>query len=302
MRRARITFEGAFHHVMNRGLDGKAIFHSDKLKAKFINLLCKNSKKHRIKIFAYCVMNNHYHLVMQNNNGKMSAFQKDLNGQYGSFYRKSKSGIGYIFQGRFKSTLVEKDAYLLTAIRYVLQNPKRAKIVKSVKDYPWTSLREIEKPIKEAIIDRDFVMELIDDKKFFISDLDLCIEEELSITKSCCGNILGTKEFVETAILKFDRRKEPHPTKMGRIDDGWFDPVEKVIQEFEKKYDVDINRMDCHSWEEKRARGEVLVRLKELSGLTYREIKELPVFNSVKLNSMAKLYRDTIARRAKETK
>ena len=131
--------------MMNRGLDGEAIFHSDRLKTKFIKLLYKNTQKHRLKVLAYCVMKNHYHLVLQNNNGKMSAFQKDLNGQYGSFYRKSKGGMGYIFQGRFKSTLVQEDAYLLTAIRYVLQNPLRAEIVNSVKDYPWTSLIEMEK-------------------------------------------------------------------------------------------------------------------------------------------------------------
>ena len=288
--------------MMNRGLDGEAIFHSDRLKTKFIKLLYKNTQKHRLKVLAYCVMKNHYHLVLQNNNGKMSAFQKDLNGQYGSFYRKSKGGMGYIFQGRFKSTLVQEDAYLLTAIRYVLQNPLRAEIVNSVKDYPWTSLIEMEKSVKESIIDRDFVMEFIGDKKIFISGLDVSLENELPIIKSHCGNILGSKEFVKTSILKFDRRKDPHPTKMGRINDGWFDPVEKVIQEFEKKYGVDINRMGCHSWKEKRARGELLVRLKDLTGLTYREINELPVFNGVKLSSMAKLYRDSLARRESETK
>ena len=88
------------------------------------------------------------------------------------------------------------------------------------------------------------------------------------------------------------------PFEMG----GSFTNTQKVIQEFETKFGVDIHRMRCHSWEEKRVRGELLVRLKDLCGLTYREIKELSVFNGVKLNSMAKLYRDTIGRRMKTTK
>jgi REP element-mobilizing transposase RayT len=302
MRRARITFEGAFHHVMNRGLDGNSIFHSDEMKRQFIQLLGKNKKKHRSRILAYCVMNNHYQLVLQNNNGKMSAFQKDLNGQFGSLYRKFRGGIGYVFQGRFKSTLVQEDAYLMTALRYVLQNPIRAKIVESVKEYPWSSLIEIEKTVKEPIIDKDFIQGIIGDKEDFISELDVKLEQDLPITKSRWGNILGTKTFIETSILKFNRRKKSHPTKMGRIDDGWFQPLEMVVQEFEKKYGIDIHHMRCHSWEKKRIRGELLVRLKDLCGLTYREIKEFPVFNDLKLNSMAKLYRDTLARLESKTK
>ena len=118
----------------------------------------------------------------------------------------------------------------------------------------------------------------------------------------CIAHLIKNGDGGLLCYFVFDRRKVPHPTKMGRIDDGWFDPVEKVIQEFGNKYGVDINRMGCHSWEEKRARGELLVRLKDLSGLTYREIKEFPIFNGVKLNSMAKLYRDAMARRANHTK
>ena len=145
-------------------------------------------------------------------------------------------------------------------------------------------------------------MEFIGNKKVFISGLDVNIEDDLPIKTSRCGYILGTEAFIKKFILKFDRRKVPHPTKMGRMDDGWFDPVEKVIQEFEKKFGLDIDRMSGHSLKEKRARGELLVRLKDLSGLTYREIKEFPIFNGVKLNSMAKLYRDAMARRANHTK
>ena len=302
MRRARITFEGAFHHVMNRGIDGMAIFDPDMLKTEFIKLLYEKSRKYRIKILAYCVMNNHYHLILQNINGKMSSFQKDLNGQYALFYRKFKGSKGYIFQDRFKSILIQDNEYLLTSIRYVLQNPLRAKLVQAVRDYAWTSLFELETVVEKQITDKDFVLKLIGNKEVFISDLDVDVDKELPIKRSRCGDVLGTNNFIKTAYLKFDRRKESHPSKMGRIDDGWFDPVEKVIQEFEKEFDVDIEHMNYYSWPEKRIRGELLVRLKDLTGLTYRKIKEFPIFNDLKLNSMAKLYRDTVKRQVKLTK
>jgi REP element-mobilizing transposase RayT len=302
MRRARITFKGAFHHVMNRGLDGKAIFESDCLKAAFIEMLYYQSQKYRLRLLAYSVMNNHYHLILQNSNNRMSPFQRDLNGQYGSFYRKVQGGKGYVFQGRFKSTLVQEEKYLILAIRYALQNPIRAKLVDSLHDYRWTSLVELEKQIKNQITDVDCISEIFGSKEALILGLEGNIEVELPITKCRCGDILGTKDFIKASYQKFDRRCNPHPTKMGRIDDGWFEPIEKVIREFEEEYSVDIDRLECHSWIEKRMRGDLLIRLKDQSGLTYREIKEIPVFNGVKMNSLAKSYCDARKRRFVSTK
>jgi len=71
-------------------------------------------------------MDNHYHLVLDNSSGKMSEYFKRLNGQYGMYYRKITGGKGYVFQGRFNSTLIEKDAYLLHSIAYLLRNPVRS--------------------------------------------------------------------------------------------------------------------------------------------------------------------------------
>lgn len=128
-------------YAMNRGHEGTDIFYGNKNKSQFLDYLADAKTKMKIKIFAYCVMDTHYHLVLENSNGKMSEFMKRLNGQYGSYYRMVSGGKGYVFQDRFKSTLIEKDAYLLQSIAYLLRNPLRAGIVRNVEDYIWSSIK-----------------------------------------------------------------------------------------------------------------------------------------------------------------
>ena len=96
MRRARVKFSGSYHHVMNRGLEGRRIFSGDKAKYDFLYLLNEKSKKTKIRLLAYCLMDNHYHLIVQNDSGKLSEFMKQLNGHYGIIYRKREGEKGYL--------------------------------------------------------------------------------------------------------------------------------------------------------------------------------------------------------------
>jgi REP element-mobilizing transposase RayT len=124
---------------MNRGYDGNDIFRDNSSKDHFLNYLEAASKKLKIRLFAYCIMNNHYHLILENTTGKLSEFLKLLNGNYGMYYRKKYGGKGYVFQGRFKSTIIENEAYLIQAIAYLLENPVRAGIVSNAENYTWSS-------------------------------------------------------------------------------------------------------------------------------------------------------------------
>jgi REP element-mobilizing transposase RayT len=142
MRRARITYPGAFHHVMNRGIEGKDIFSDDTDKDIFLRILKEKSKKLRIRLLVYCIMNNHYHLVLQNSSGMLSDFMRELNGEYGMVYRKRKGGRGYVFQSRYKSTIIQEGAYLKMVIIYVSLNPVRAGKVLNPYEYEWSSIRE----------------------------------------------------------------------------------------------------------------------------------------------------------------
>jgi len=124
---------------MNRGHNGEEIFYGNKYKSRFLDFLEDASKKMKIRMFTDCIMDNHYHLVFENTNGKMSECLKRSNGRYGMYYRKaSLGGKGYVFQGRFNSTLIDKDAYMLHSIVYLLRNPVRAGILRNAEDYIWS--------------------------------------------------------------------------------------------------------------------------------------------------------------------
>jgi len=296
MRRARITFPGALHHVMNRGHDGTEIFYGNQNKAHFLDYLAETSKKMKIRIFAYCIMDTHYHLVLENSSGKMSEFLKQLNGLYGMYYRKIVGGRGYVFQGRFKSTLIEEDAYLLQSIVYLLQNPVRAGIVQHAADYIWSSTRLYYSNESDAIVDTEFVDEIFGTKKQLMAALRTNVNNDLPIKTTKYGDILGTEGFLDSALEKYDRRTKPSEQSQGmqRMDDRYFEPVEKVIQEFENIKGIKIEVIDLSSLKGKRLRGELLVFLKDRGGLTYKEIsRDFDIFLDLRFSSLRELYRST---------
>lgn len=296
MRRARFTYPGSFHHAMNRGHHGEAIFAENSDKKKFLELLKLYSYKLRIRIFAYCIMSNHYHLVLENSSGKMSEFFKYLNGQFGMYFRKNYGESGYVFQGRYKSTLIQNDVYLKVAIQYLLQNPVRAGIVKEFDDYEWSSGKDYFSGRTSEYIEAGFVEELFVEKEKFDQFVKAELLKKMPIIKNRQGDLLGTKDFLETAIISSERRKTYLSEEMKRIDDNLFEPVKKVIQEFEKKAGQKAGELDEKTHTGKRVRGELLRRLKDLSGLTYSEINKIPPFCGLKTASLPKLYKDACKR------
>ena len=116
--------------------------------------------------------------------------------------------------------------------------------------------------------------------------------DKLPIKKSDFGDLLGEYEFLSKALEKRDKRKDEKSLERRRKDDSWFDPVEKVYRELEKEHGIRFAQLDYGTLAGKQWRGELLVRLKELSGLTYREITQLLEFRDIKLHSLAKLYKD----------
>lgn len=292
MRHARLTWIGAYHHIMNRGLNGEAIFKDDKLKTFYLSLIEEEVRVYKIRIFTYCIMDTHFHLVLENTSGKLSEFMKAVNGQYGKYYRKLKGGRGYVFQDRFRSTLIEDDNYLKTAIIYILHNPVRAELVKSPEQYKWSSTKFFfNDNEEEKIIDKKFVIELFGTPNNLQTNIHSGSSNKLEGKKCKFGYVMGSDEFIKEAIKKYDRRNTTPVNLNKRIEDKYFEPVEKIIYEYEKTIGKKIEAIDTTTIEGKRQRGEFLFLLKDLGGLKYSEIFELPVFSNIRFNSLSKLYR-----------
>jgi len=209
MRRERITYTGAYHHIMNRGYDGNYIFFGNQNKSQFLDYLEGASKQMKIRLFAYCVMDNHYHLVLENSNGRMSDFLKLLNGQYGMYYRKMYGGKGYVFQSRFKSTIIENDGYLIQSIEYLLQNPVRAGIVADAEEYIWSSVDYYFSNQKASIVDAEFVSQLFGSKRCLLGELTPLDRKELPVKMTKHGEVLGSEKFLKIALENIIVDKRP---------------------------------------------------------------------------------------------
>ncbi len=292
MRRARVTYEGAFHHSMNRGYEGRTIFFSDHDRTTFIKLLASVQQTTKIRLLAYCIMNNHYHLIIQDVSSRMAAFFKLLNGQYATYFRKQYGGRGYVFQDRYKSMLIQDDAYLLLSIAYTLNNPVKINRCDCYLDFPWSSGRHYFSTSAEEWLDAHYVEDLFDDyesmRHFVDSQRDL---DHLPITKTPMGMVVGGEEFIPQALSKADRRSTKPSLERNRIDDKYFEPVEKVIFEFEKMHQIKINDIQRHTHHGKRLRSILLVLLKDLAGLRYRDIAKFDLFSDLSTGSLGMIYR-----------
>lgn len=133
----RLQLPDAFYHVMNRGLAKKDIFYNDKSREIFLEILADACEKFGISVHAYCLMSNHYHLLVQTPNGNLAKFMQHLSGIYTRRYNKFMGIDGPLFRGRFKSVLVSKDSYLLNLSRYIHRNP--INFVNNLRSYKWSS-------------------------------------------------------------------------------------------------------------------------------------------------------------------
>ncbi|WP_127474661.1 REP-associated tyrosine transposase [Sulfurivermis fontis] len=137
----RIEYAGALYHVTSRGNAREPIFHDDDDRQTFLALLGEVITRFGWMCHAYCLMGNHYHLLLETPDPNLSLGMRHLNGVYTQRFNRRHSRVGHVFQGRFKAILVEKDSYLLELARYIVLNPVRAGMVKDAALYPWSSYR-----------------------------------------------------------------------------------------------------------------------------------------------------------------
>jgi len=137
----RIEFAGALYHVTSRGDGQKDIYLDDKDRRDFLAVLTGVCERFNWTIHAYCLMSNHYHLLIETPDGNLSYGMRQLNGVYTQQLNRNHERVGHVFQGRYKAIIVEKDSYLLELSRYIVLNPVRAGMVRTAKDWPWSSYR-----------------------------------------------------------------------------------------------------------------------------------------------------------------
>ncbi|MGB5278495.1 MAG: transposase [Gammaproteobacteria bacterium] len=137
----RIEFEGALYHVTSRGDGQESIYLDDTDRVSYLEVLRDVQNRFNWIIHAYCLMSNHYHLLIETPDSNLAKGMRHLNGVYTQRFNRCHKRVGHVFQGRYKAILVQKENYLLELSRYIVLNPVRAQMVRSAKDWPWSSYR-----------------------------------------------------------------------------------------------------------------------------------------------------------------
>ena len=138
----RIEFAGALYHVTSRGNRQEAIYLNDSDRHDFLSILKQVQERFNWLIHAYCLMDNHYHLLVETPDSNLSQGMRQLNGVYTQTTNKTHGKVGHVFQGRYKAILIQKESYLLELARYIVLNPVRARMVRNAKTWLWSSYRD----------------------------------------------------------------------------------------------------------------------------------------------------------------
>ena len=166
-RNARQKSESGIYHIMVRGINRQAIFHDDEDWQKYLETIARMKKENRFKLYGFCLMTNHVHLLVQEKEEKISRVMKRIGTSYAWWYNSKYDRTGHLFQGRYKSEAIDNDAYLLSVIRYIHKNPVMARLAQKPEDYRWSSCRVYygQKEFPEGLTDTGFILGLFADNK-----------------------------------------------------------------------------------------------------------------------------------------
>lgn len=211
----RIEYPGALYHVTSRGNEQKDVFKSRKDREQFLSYLESAAERYGVVIHAWCLMSNHYHLLLETPDGNLSQIMRHINGAYTTYFNVKRKRAGHLFQGRYKAILVDADAYVAELSRYMHLNPVRAGMVKKPEEHAWSSYRQYvglaEPPVwlTTSLILGYFNAK--DAKNAYQEFVNLALEQQIAnpLQKVVASTILGDSNFVREISRQHLAEKQP---------------------------------------------------------------------------------------------
>lgn len=293
----RIEYPGAWYHVMNRGANYKNIFTDDDDREMFLQLIEETNEIQKIIIHAYCLMDNHYHLLVKTPEGGLGRAMRHLNGVYTQRFNRKNLRDGPLFRGRYKAIVIDKEAYLLELVRYIHMNPAKNKNdIHKLLSYPWSSnIYYLGKKKKPNWLKTSNVLCLFSanprDQRFLYKEFitDRIPEEIRNIySKKKLSPILGDlsfREWVKRSFVKDQIENYEIPEANKKTAGPTADQVLKVIT---KWYKVDMTQLKVKRrgvGNEPRQVGIYLCR--HLCGLSLKDINSIFSLDAYTTTSMA---------------
>jgi putative transposase len=214
----RIEYPGAFYHVTSRGNERKAIFLSPKNYEKMIGYLESATERYGAQIHCFCLMSNHYHLLLETPRGNLRQILHHLNTGYTNYFNAKTGRAGHLFQGRYRAILVDKDHYALELSRYIHLNPVKAHMVRDPLLYPWSSFKDYAGERKGwDWVKTEWILGQINGnekrarkgyRKFIGEALGRPVKDPLEQVVSSA--ILGSEEFVDWVREKWVEKRAYH--------------------------------------------------------------------------------------------
>lgn len=215
-RLSRKKFKSGFFHIIIQGINKEYIFNSKENKEKYLYLMQKYYPKYKIKIVAYCIMDNHAHFIMHTEDiQNISSYMHKINSIYATDYNKNNKRVGYVFRDRYRSQYIYDRDYLFKCIKYVHMNPVKAKLVKKEQDYKYSSYNDFKSKrgyindelIKLVFRNENNYIELFDS----INDIDVEIMDiegddnnfEIAVSKYLNKNNIRLDEIKESKIYLY---------------------------------------------------------------------------------------------------
>jgi putative transposase len=278
----RIEYDGAYYHILSRGNEGREIYYDDMDRRTFLDTLGKMGERFEIDVFAFVLMSTHYHVLMRTRRANLSRAMQWLGVTYTRRFNNRHLRAGHLFQGRFKSILVENDSYVVELSCYIHRNPLRAGLAKRLVDYRWSSYPVYAYGRKGPDwLNTDLILSFFsgeDNRKAYREKVQgYAREEERLWEEFRYGVVMGTLQFVEKVKGRYVSER-PHPEVpqqkglVGRLDIGAF------IQKASQLLDLDVERIKRSGrvYGGDKAKRDILVfMLWETGAFTNAEIGEI---------------------------
>ncbi|MEE8423883.1 MAG: transposase [Thermodesulfobacteriota bacterium] len=295
----RLQAADCLYHITNRGNDRKRIFLVESDYKKFLNYLSEGKDRYQYYIYAYALMSNHYHILLKTTQANLSKIMHSLNTAYTVYYNLKHKKIGHLFQGRYKSIVVDEQNYFLELTRYIHLNPVKARIVEKPEDYQWSSYKCYLNKKGDVCIDKHEIKKYMTMgpkayENFIISSIG---EKETVFNDLYAGFLLGSVGFVKGKLAELKEQVENKDISYkGKLNNNI--KIDDVVGIIARKYKIEKEDIYNSFKKPSKEKKIVLYLLKRITGMTNADIGKA---FGISYSAVSKAY-SGIARESKENK
>jgi putative transposase len=269
----RLQAENCLYHVMSRGDDRKRIYRMPSDYNKFMKYVVKAKERYLFYLYAYCLMANHFHLLIETTRPNISKIMHYIKGSYTTYYNIRHQRTGHLFQGRFKSIVVDKDTYFLELTRYIHLNPVYAGIVQDPVEYEWSSYRGYVGK-KDTYLDWALIRQYLEmtKRQYQSFVFEGTKQPKDPLQNVYAGFLLGSAGFIKDTLRDLEQQITSNDVAHKKILRGDVTAASNIIDAVTEYYAMTIDQIEKSINRPMHAKHVLVYLLRRLTGLSNREI------------------------------